>query len=212
MYMFKIMLPKFHLEIERWRFNKNYNVYVSNLGNFKDKTKEDIKLMIQKNGYLTVPLCNNKKGTVKYIPAHRIVMETWCPRANIWKDKLTVDHLNHNKRDNRTKNLEWVTKEENQRRANEDLIADDKDIIIQSLKSKINNLENQLNNKTENNNIIITMIDFKEFYSWESLKNWLIKNINPNIENMAMKNLKKQVLKAIENKTKYMGYYWKISK
>lgn len=210
--MFKIMLPKFHLEIERWKFNKNYNVYVSNLGNFKDKTKEDIKLMIQKNGYLTVPLCNNKKGTVKYIPAHRIVMETWCPRADIWKDKLTVDHLNHNKRDNRTKNLEWVTKEENQKRANEDLIADDKDIIIQSLKSRINNLESQLNNKTENNNIIITMINFKEFYSWESLKNWLIKNINPNIENMAMKNLKKQVLKAIENKTKYMGYYWKISK
>lgn len=210
--MFKIMLPKFHLEIERWKFNKNYNVYVSNLGNFKDKTKEDIKLMIQKNGYLTVPLCNNKKGTVKYIPAHRIVMETWCPRADIWKDKLTIDHLNHNKRDNRTRNLEWVTKEENQRRANEDLIADDKDIIIQSLKSRINNLENQLNNKTENNSIIITMIDFKEFYSWESLKNWLIKNINPNIENMAMKNLKKQVLKAIENKTKYMGYYWKISK
>ena len=210
--MFKIMLPKFHLEIERWKFNKNYNIYVSNLGNFKDKTKEDIKLMIQKNGYLTVPLCNNKKGTVKYIPAHRIVMETWCPKANIWKDKLTVDHLNHNKRDNRAKNLEWVTKEENQRRANEDLITDDKDITIQSLKSRISNLENQLNNKTENNNIIITMIDFKEFYSWESLKNWLIKNINSNIENMAMKNLKKQVLKAIENKTKYMGYYWKISK
>ena len=67
MYMFKIILPKMHIEIEKWKFNKKYNVYVSNLGNFKDKTKESIKLMVQKGGYLMVPLCNNKKGITKYI-------------------------------------------------------------------------------------------------------------------------------------------------
>ena len=33
---------------------------------------------------------------------------------------MTVDHLNHNKRDNSLKNLEWVTKEENWKRAKED--------------------------------------------------------------------------------------------
>lgn len=70
------MFPKIHIEIERWKFNKNYQLYVSNLGNFKNKSKEDIKLMIERGGYLVIPLCNNKKGIIKYIQAHRIVMET----------------------------------------------------------------------------------------------------------------------------------------
>ena len=111
------MLPKIHIEIEKWKFNKNYNLYVSNLGNFKDKSKEDIKLVVEKGGYLQIPVWNNKQGKVKYLQAHRVVMETWCPKQNMWKDKLTVDHLDHNKRNNKTKNLEWVTKQENQRRS-----------------------------------------------------------------------------------------------
>ena len=121
------MLPKLHIEIEKWKFNKNYNLYVSNMGNFKDKSKEDIKLMVEKGGYLQVPVCNNKQGKIKYLQAHRVVMETWCPKQNMWKDKLTVDHLDHNKRNNKAKNLEWVTKQENQKRAIKDMVYDDKD-------------------------------------------------------------------------------------
>ena len=51
-------------------------------------------------------------------------MLTWRPIPNA--EELTVDHLNHNKRDNSLENLEWVTKEENLRRAAEDLIKKDK--------------------------------------------------------------------------------------
>ena len=111
------MLPKIHIEVEKWKFNKNYNLYVSNMGNFKDKSKEDIKLMVEKGGYLQVPVCNNKQGKIKYLQAHRVVMETWCPKQNMWKDKLTVDHLDNNKRNNKDKNLEWVTQQENLKRA-----------------------------------------------------------------------------------------------
>ena len=212
MYMFKIILPKFHFEIEKWKFNKKYNIFVSNLGNFKDKTKESIKLMVQRDGYLMIPLCNNKRGIVKYLPAHRVVMETWCPRANIWKDKLTVDHLDHNKRNNKTKNLEWVSKEENQKRASKDFITDDKDSLIQSLQDKIKNLENQLDEKIKNDKLTISIIGLKDFSSWGSLKDWLIENINPNIQSMKIENLKKQITKAATNKTKYMGYRWKVVK
>ena len=37
-------------------------------------------------------------------------------------DKLTVDHLDHNKRNNSVENLEWVTRAENMRRARADYI------------------------------------------------------------------------------------------
>ena len=59
------IFPRIHIEIERWRFNKNYKIFVSNLGNFKDKSKETIKPKVQRDGYLMIPVCNNKKGIVK---------------------------------------------------------------------------------------------------------------------------------------------------
>jgi hypothetical protein len=53
--------------------------------------------------------------------AHRVVMLTWRPTANA--ENLTVDHLDHNKRNNSLDNLEWVSEEENLRRAKADLIV-----------------------------------------------------------------------------------------
>lgn len=107
------MLPKLHIEIERWKYNKDYDLWVSTMGNIKDKDKKDIEFALG-DGYISVVV--NRK----IIPVHRLVMETYKP--NNWMDVLTVDHLNHNKRDNRLCNLEWVTEKENKRRADRDLI------------------------------------------------------------------------------------------
>jgi hypothetical protein len=57
-------------------------------------------------------------------------MMTWKPIANA--DSMTVDHLDHNKRNNRLSNLEWVTEEENKRRAAEDLV--DQKIKVEKIK------------------------------------------------------------------------------
>lgn len=46
-------------------------------------------------------------------------MLTWRPIPDA--ENLTVDHLDHNKRNNTVYNLEWVTLEENRTRAQEDL-------------------------------------------------------------------------------------------
>ena len=35
----KVILPKININIERWKYNKDYEIYVSTLGNFKDKNK-----------------------------------------------------------------------------------------------------------------------------------------------------------------------------
>lgn len=203
------MLPKIHIEVEKWRFNKNYNLYVSNMGNFKDKSKEDIKLMVEKGGYLQVPVCNNKQGKIKYLQAHRVVMETWCPQQNMWKDKLTVDHLDHNKRNNKAKNLEWVTKQENQKRAVKDMVYDDKDALIQSLKDHIRNLEDKITHLELKSKLKIIVNGSRVFHTWQEVKDWYI-TIYPNARNMKLETLKKAVTRAATKKTLYIGYSWKI--
>ena len=109
----KVILPKPIFKIERWKYSKLFGLYVSNLGNFRDKSKKPIKPLVNTNGYLTICLKNGNEL------AHRIVAATWLPQEDMFH--LTVDHLDHNKRNNAVSNLEWVTKEENLQRAKNDL-------------------------------------------------------------------------------------------
>ena len=113
--MLKIIFPKINIKIERWKWNEEYQVYVSTFGNLKDVNKKDIALSTTLTGYLNV------KTPRGYKLVHRIVMQTFKPTEGM--EKLTVDHLNHNKRDNSLANLEWVTKEINQERAIWDIVG-----------------------------------------------------------------------------------------
>lgn len=132
----KIILPRFLFKIERWKWNSDYRVYVSNLGHIKNEYKQDLPVHIDNNGYCCVhTVC------CRYKRVHRLVMLTWRPIPNA--EELTVDHLNHNKRDNSLENLEWVTEEENLRRAVEDLVKTDK-----KNKKKKNKIKKE-NNNTE---------------------------------------------------------------
>ena len=115
--MFKFILPKFILRVERWKWNKEYRIYVSNMGHFMDEHKRPIPIKINNSGYVVVPTGYGQS----YPAAHRIVMKTWRPTTGM--EELTVDHLDHNKRNNAVENLEWVTYAENQRRAKKDFIS-----------------------------------------------------------------------------------------
>ena len=110
--MFRIILPRFIFRVERWKWNKEYRIYVSNMGHFMDEHKKIIPVKINQRGYVLI------KTGYGFESGHRLVMKTWRPTAAM--DKLTVDHLDHNKRNNAVENLEWVTEAENKKRARED--------------------------------------------------------------------------------------------
>lgn len=181
------MLPNFCFSIERWKFNKDFEVYVSTKGRIKDKQKKIIKIVITNNGYCRVP--TKKKG---YALVHRLVMMTWKPTNNM--RNLTVDHLNHNKRDNSLKNLEWVSKEENQLRARNDFFLEAK------YTPKLAEFDG------EKENVYLNGFPFKWNDAFQFMKQC---GINPSISDEA---IIKGMMKAINggNKGKYSGI--KISK
>lgn len=111
------MLPKITLSIERWKYNPTFELYVSNKGHIRNKSKADIAPKITQGGYVTV-YCYGSLN--RYMLLHRVVMLTWKPTPEA--ENLTVDHLDHNKKNNALSNLEWVTKEENLRRASKDYV------------------------------------------------------------------------------------------
>lgn len=112
--MFKFVMPKFIFKVEKWKWNSEYRIYVSNMGHFMNEYKKPIPVKINESGYVMIKTPYGLKL------AHRLVMFTWCPTANM--EALTVDHLDHNKRNNAVDNLEWVTRAENNRRAEKDFI------------------------------------------------------------------------------------------
>ena len=94
MIMFKFILPRFLFKVERWKWNPDYRIYVSNMGHFKNEHKQDLPIKINsKNGYCGVVVPNYGFRNVL-----RMVMLTWRPIPDA--ENLTIDHLDHNKRNN----------------------------------------------------------------------------------------------------------------
>lgn len=188
------MLPTISLRIERWKFNKDYGVYVSTLGHFKDRHKRLLPIKINDRGYCLVKTEAPKQP---WKLAHRIVMLTWKPIPDA--ENLTVDHLDHNKRDNSLTNLEWVTSEENQRRATADYMpstgtSQKKPISIFSPKISIEEYRSHLIGYELNNKKCLTVDDI-----FEEAK----KHIQTNEQEL--KNRIKNIVKQFETRHKIGG-------
>ena len=192
----KFILPKIFLGIERWKWNKEYRVYVSNMGHFKDEYKEDLPFKTTNSGYLNV------KTRCGYKLAHRLVMLTWRPIPGA--EDLTVDHLDHNKRNNALTNLEWVTREENLRRADEDHLDDEVaespaptvQVTVKKKKKKHNEIERGT---------------IQHFKTPADAANWAMTLPElANNETVKIETVKKNVRRAAKNKTPYLGFTWEI--
>lgn len=110
----RFIMPRFFINCERWKWNNDLRIYVSTHGHFKDEHKRN-KACKVKDNYFWV------KVDGRWLPAHRVVLLTWRPLP-VNGEPMTVDHLNSITRDNRLCNLEWVTREENLRRANKNIL------------------------------------------------------------------------------------------
>ena len=108
-------LPSIKLDIERWKFNEEAQLYVSNKGRVRRKNGSLVDFKLRRdNGYATI--YTQESG---FWSVHQLVAQTWIPNHDPAKN--TVDHLDHNKRNNNVKNLEWCTVTENRVRAERDL-------------------------------------------------------------------------------------------
>jgi len=67
-----------------------------------------LKICNNQTGYCQVNLVKNKKITTKSV--HRIVADAFIPNID---NKPDINHINGNKKDNSTNNLEWCTQSEN---------------------------------------------------------------------------------------------------
>ena len=87
---------------------------VSNLGRVKRVKGAErlVKLTTQRNGYVYVTL--SFSNTTKCFKTSRLVAKAFIPNPNNYEQ---VDHLNADKQNNTVSNLEWVTAQENIRRA-----------------------------------------------------------------------------------------------
>lgn len=181
----KIILPKLLISIERWKYNSRCQTYVSTLGRFKNSKGELLEPKVgHRHGYLHVyTICG-------WECCHRLVMETWKPKKDMIT--LTVDHLNHNKRDNRLCNLEWVTLEEN-------LLRAEKDCLIQQ------------ESKELNMGSPIIMCSGQRFTSFDSVAKWLLDNKKiSSYTDINKKTIKKGIMKSIKNNTRYCNYFFTI--
>lgn len=84
---------------------------VSNLGNIRDfLTKEEIEKCLDESGYQFVVL-KDKDGNIKNRKVHRIVATTFQDKCGEINE--VVNHLDWDKTNNSTENLQWCTNKEN---------------------------------------------------------------------------------------------------
>lgn len=123
-----------HKEINGFYQTSKYShVYVSKDGRvFNDLTKRFVNRKAMTNTYpiVAVKLPDSRHFKTEFV--HRLMMDTFCPLSE--KDKLkrmTVNHKNGDKHDNRLENLEWCTMSENRSHAIRTGLAPMKKVPVQ---------------------------------------------------------------------------------
>ena len=99
--------------VEQFIKIEGYEDYeVSNLGRIRSLKKGSPKILTPwldgKKRYYMISLCKNGEQTKFLI--HRLVAEHFIPNL---EHKEEVNHIDHDSKNNRVDNLEWVTRKEN---------------------------------------------------------------------------------------------------
>lgn len=178
----KRILPKITFQIERWKYNKDYDLYVSNMGSVRSKDKKEQQVFVGvPSGYLATKTC---QGIVNI---HKLVVRTWI-QDNL--TGLTIDHMDSNKRNNKVSNLEVVTREENLRRAQAAALSPSKALRLTLQVREIEGLKGG------------RVVSFKTAEQIISL----VHRIHPNAESKKILN---KIYASLKNGTPYAGFNWR---
>ena len=189
--MCRFILPTLKLNIERWKWNSEFRVYVSNMGNFKDEHKKPIAIKIgSSSGYVKIKTPYGVKST------HRLVMLTWKPIPNA--EEMTVDHLDHNKRNNKLENLEWVDETENKTRAKEDIYKE----AAAPVEQKTQTTKKQVIHGRRIRTGKQTFENIDEAIAWMRRSGFLN-------DSYIKENIESKIANAIKNNKLYCGRKWK---
>lgn len=104
---------------EIWKDITEYpNYQISNLGNVRNiKTHRIMQPLYSKDGYQFIMLC--KDGKTKNFRINRLVAEAFIPIPQTYLDKgftketLDIDHVDFDRTNNFSTNLQWLTHKEN---------------------------------------------------------------------------------------------------
>ena len=108
---------------EIWKVVEDFpNYEVSNMGRIRSKKNGILKPQKTIYGYLTIMLYSKQKfgaTLVKNASIHRLILHAFNPTDN--EENLQVNHIDHNRANNKISNLEWTTASQNcQRKAPKD--------------------------------------------------------------------------------------------
>ena len=188
--MCRFMFPNFNFNIERWKWNDEYRIYISTAGRCKDEHKRLLPVKINSSGYCMV------KTACGHRLVHRLVMKTWRPIPD--DENLTVDHLDHNKRNNDVRNLEWVTEAENKRRAKQDLYKE----AAAPVEQKTQTTKKQVIKGRRIRTGKQTFENVDEAIAWMRKSGFLN-------DSYIKENIESKIANAIKNNKLYCGRKWK---
>ena len=176
-------------------------MYVSNLGHCRDVHRQSIPQYVSENGYMTVQTAHG------YSFVHRIVMKTWHPVVDM--DHLTVDHLDHNKRNNSMYNLEWVTRNENLTRARNDRLSFEGEKQLDTSSEESTSVELRATGRKFNayKGSNAHQFSFSCLLLDEAI-NWYKKN-EPSVKNATEAQILKGISHSLSQGSQYAGYIWK---
>lgn len=102
-------------EQEIWKVVDGFpNYEISNFGRIRSKKHGIMKPQKTVSGYLSITLYARQKFAptlVKSARIHRLVLHAFNPTDN--EDKMQVNHIDHDRTNNKLSNLEWTTASQN---------------------------------------------------------------------------------------------------
>jgi hypothetical protein len=178
------------MSIEIWKTLNNFSKYeISNLGNIKVKKTSLILKPTIKGGYCCVRIVNDDNIQVS-MKVHRVI--ALCYILNP-ENKATVDHIDHDKENNKVSNLRWatITEQNNNKKK--------KEIYGLGVSRTVWRIDKETDEKIE---------------SYESIKSaskWVFDNNLTKVKDFNNGDNIKTTISAVaqgKNKTSY-GYKWK---